>query len=497
MSTLTVKILLVGLNPAAATELSCCLSNIGFQLNRITSTGQEALELSGREHFDVAIVNLHLAGTPNGMATAQEMRRRHLPVIYIGDCDDPEPWQFAEWGEPCGYLAEPLNITSLYVALSTALRQHQLQQDKYIDQSLVRTMLTQVRDGVIVADVQGQVQLLSTAAEKVTGWTSIEAIGKPVEQICPLKEMNGRQLRQHPLRRAVETNSVQRKGRFALADRNGHEVPVEGYATSLCDATGRISGSVGVFWNITERMRLEQLQSGERTRQAGKIVPRIESPSTTKSELLALINRATTAQEDERRRVARELHDDLGQRVALLQFEAERLCQAARVPEVRAGLKRFIKEAERFSADLRTLSHRLHPSLLEELGLGAALRSLVADYRRQGIDVTLSLGEISGRASLDVRTSLYRITQEALRNAWKHAPSSAVHIQLLEENGQLELTIEDTGPGFDVSLARATGGLGLLSMQERARLVGGSLFLKSHPESGTTLIARVPIRARS
>jgi PAS domain S-box-containing protein len=495
MSTLIAKILLVGPDPAAATELSRCLAKIGLRLHTVARTGDEALALSNQEHFDVALVNLQLEGTPNGMATAQEMRRQQLPVIYIGHREDAEPLQSAGWGELCGHLLEPFTVTGLYVVISTALYHQQLLRKAFAAQSLVRTMLSQVRDGVIVTDMQGQVQSMSTAAEKVTGWTSIEAMGKPVEQICPLKDMNGRPLRQHPLRRATETNSVQRKGRFLLGDRNGHEHPVEGYASSLCDATDRITGVVGVFWDITERIRMEQ--TGERMRQAGKIVLTTDSSSTTRTELLALINRTTTAQEDERRRVARELHDDLGQRVALLQFEAERLYQAARVPEVRAGLKRFIEEAGRFSTDLRTLSHRLHPSILEELGLGAALRSLVTDYLRQGIDVTLWLGEISGRTSLDVRTSLYRITQEALRNARKHAPASLIHIQLLEENEQLELTIEDTGPGFDVNLTRATGGLGLLSMQERARLVGGSLLLKSHPDSGTTLTVRVPIRARS
>jgi len=497
MSTLAVKILVVGPEAGAAAELSRALAEFGHEIAEAANSGREALQFLGRQPFDLAFVNLHLQGALDGLATAEELQRRQVPVIYLAAHDDADLRRSPRWGAPCGYLIEPFDPAVLHVAVSTALHQKELLEDAFTARSLLRTVLNQVRDGVIATDAFGQVLSMSIAAERVTGWASTEAIGKPAEQICPLKETNGGSLEQHPLRRVLEGGSPVRNGRFALADRNGHEIPVEVYAASLCDASGRVIGAVAVFWNIAERMRLEQSQTGERGRQAGKIVAASESSGTTKNELLALIRRAITAQEDERRRLARELHDDLGQRIAFLQFEAERIRHFAHVPEVRDGLKRFIEEAELFSSDLRTLSHRLHPSILEDLGLGAALRSLAADYRRQGLDVTLWVGEMSGRASLDVRTSLYRITQEALRNAWRHAPGAAVHVHLQEQNEQVQLTIEDTGPGFDVSLTRATGSLGLLSMQERARLVGGSLVLTSHPDSGTTLVVRVPVGVTS
>ena len=493
MSGLAVKILVVGPEPVAAAALSQALEACGHRVTGAADLGSEALQLVDRQLFDLAFVNLHLQGALDGPATAEELQRRAIPVIYVAAYDDADLRRSPRWGAPCGYLIEPFDLAILHVAISTALYQRELLQGAFAARNLLRIVLNQVHDGVIVTDLLGQVLSMSTAAEKATGWVSTEATGKPVEQVCPVKEVNGRPLEQHPLRLALENGSPMRNGRFALADRNGHEIPVEIYSVSLRDASERVIGAVAVFWDIAERMRLEQSQAGERARQTGKMSPPAESYGTTKTELLALIRRAITAQEDERRRVARELHDDLGQRIALLQFEAERMRQFAQLPDVRAGLERFIEEAERFSRDLRTLSHRLHPSILEDLGLGAALRSLAADYRRQGVDVTLRAGEISGRASLDVRTSLYRITQEALRNAWKHAPGAAVHVQLLEENEQLKLTIEDTGPGFDVSLTRATGSLGLLSMQERARLVGGSLALNSHPDDGTSLVVRVPM----
>jgi len=496
MSRLAVNILVVGPEAGAAAELSQAVAAFGHQITGTADNGREALQLLDRQPFDLAFVNLHLPGALDGLAAAEELHRRAIPVIYVAAYDDADLRRSPRWGVPCGYLIEPFDRAVLQVSISTALRQKELLEEAFAARSLVRTVLNQVHDGIIVTDVFGQVLSMSTAAEKVTGWASTEATGKLAEQICPLKEMNGRLLEQHPLRRVLEGNRPARIGRFALADRNGHEIPVEVYAASLCDASERMIGAVAVFWDVAERMRLEQSQTGERARQAGKIAA-AESSGTTRTELLALIRRAITAQEDERRRLARELHDDLGQRIAFLQFEAERMRRFAHVPEVRAGLKRFIEEAERFSSDLRTLSHRLHPSILEDLGLGAALRSLAADYRRQGVDVTLRVGAMSGRASLDVRTSLYRITQEALRNAWKHAPGAAVHVQLLEENEQLQLTIEDTGPGFDVSLTRATGSLGLLSMQERARLAGGSFVLASHPDTGTTLVVRVPVGVTS
>jgi len=487
MATSVPKILVVEHEQIAVADLERNLTSLGYRVGRVAATGNEAVKVMGEFFPDLVLINLQLQGGLDGLATAGEIRRRRqVPVIYTTADANDERCGRARSNGPFGLLVKPFGTHQLYATISMALHQQELLRQETESRNLLSAILKSTQDGVIATDAAGKVRFVSSAAEKITGWQKMEAAGKFIEDVYPLLDSDRQPLRQHLVRRALDTGVAQEKRRLVLVCRDGREVLVEDAAVPLRDAQGEISGALTVFCDITERIRMEQFQMEERERLE-------EALDTTRAELRGVIGRGITVMEEERRRVARELHDDLGQRIAFLQFEAERMQQYALAPEVHAGLRRFAEEAAKFSSALRDLSHRLHPSILEDLGLLAALRSLVEDYRRQGLDVTLSAGELSGLESLDVRTNVYRITQEALRNTWKHAPGAAVHVRLLEENRHLQLTIEDTGPGFDVGRARAEGGLGLLSMQERARFVGGSLLLSSHPDGGTTLAVRVPL----
>ena len=147
---------------------------------------------------------------------------------------------------------------------------------------------------------------------------------------------------------------------------------------------------------------------------------------------------------------------------------------------------------------LRCVSHQLHPSALEDLGLVQALRMLAEEHRRCGRDICLiEPAEELPLLPSQTKTALYRIAQEALRNAGKHAPRAPMRLVLSASTarspGELYLSIEDAGPGFDPRRMRAGGGLGLLSMQERAHAIGGSLELDSSPGEGTRIEVLVPL----
>jgi two-component system CheB/CheR fusion protein len=199
-------------------------------------------------------------------------------------------------------------------------------------------------------------------------------------------------------------------------------------------------------------------------------------------------------QEEERRRLARELHDDFGQRTAILELQASRALQVLsdNVVETRQLLQQMSEHISALDRGLRNASHRLHPSVLADLGLVAGLRSLVDDFCQSGGDATLWAPDQSLDVPVETTTALYRIAQEALRNAMKHAPGAPVRITLLSNDQGFQLTIEDAGPGFRLEQAKAGKGLGLLSMQERARLAGGVLLLSTRLHRGTVVSVRVP-----
>lgn len=215
----------------------------------------------------------------------------------------------------------------------------------------------------------------------------------------------------------------------------------------------------------------------------------------TRAELRALSAYLINAQEAERRRLARELHDDFGQRTALLGMRINRAIeQLHKDPkEVEAILENLSGEISQLNLGLREVSHRLHPSILEDLGLIPALRTLIAGFRDDGIDVSFSLPDEIPALTPDAATALYRIAQEALQNALKHAPGAPVHVSFGTQDKSVQLTIRDGGPGFDLTKARLSGGLGILNMNERARLVNGTFHLDSRPGDGTVVTARVPV----
>jgi signal transduction histidine kinase len=211
-------------------------------------------------------------------------------------------------------------------------------------------------------------------------------------------------------------------------------------------------------------------------------------------EVRALSGRLLTAHEDERRRLARELHDDITQRVAALAIQAGRVesdvgASAAREParSLREGLAALGK-------DVHSLSHRLHPTVIEDLGLVQALRAECARVARNtSLPIELDTHAVPPTVRADAAVGLYRVAQEALRNVARHAKASAVRVGLRRCDGRLVLAVQDNGVGFDGNRRGDRECLGLASMRERMRLLDGGLEIDSGPSRGTTITAWIPL----
>jgi PAS domain S-box-containing protein len=251
----------------------------------------------------------------------------------------------------------------------------------------------------------------------------------------------------------------------------------------LRDEGGRATQMLGSATDITDRREAEaKLRKSEAALRQNQ------------RELRLLAGRLLTAQEDERRRLAREMHDDLTQRLAGIAMQAGRLERPAVLrSDAAPALAREIRSAlAQLSRDVNALSRRLHPSLLEDLGLVDAIRAECATFSQQvGIDVRFSSTDLEHEVDLDTSLALYRITQEALRNVAKHARTREALVALAAGDRELVLTIEDAGVGFDKGAARSVG-LGLASMGERARLIQAELSVDSKPGGGTIVQVRVP-----
>ena len=219
----------------------------------------------------------------------------------------------------------------------------------------------------------------------------------------------------------------------------------------------------------------------------------------SRDELRALAAKLLQTQAEERRRVSRELHDDLSQKIAKLQFDVETLEQhlPPALKEMKKRLLTIRDGVETLSNDVRRIAYELHPSALDHLGLAVALRSYIREFsEREGIPVRFTPRKVPAQIPAEVASTLYRIVQEALRNIAKHAGKTSVSIALTGGSNRLSLSVRDNGVGFDLHTVRDKGGLGLVSMQERARLVHGDFSLDSLPGRGATITVHVPLSSQ-
>jgi PAS domain S-box-containing protein len=197
------------------------------------------------------------------------------------------------------------------------------------------------------------------------------------------------------------------------------------------------------------------------------------------------------SQEQERARIGRELHDDINQRLAMLSLELEQLQENP--SEVQSRVQELRKQTIELSNDVQALSHDLHSSKLEYLGVVAGMKSWCKEFaERQRIEFDCKTA-VSSPLPPEIGLSLFRVLQEALNNAVKHSGVKRVEVQLREDSGEIHLVIRDFGRGFDVEAASQGKGLGLTSMRERVRLVKGTISIESKPTGGTTIHVRVPL----
>jgi PAS domain S-box-containing protein len=237
--------------------------------------------------------------------------------------------------------------------------------------------------------------------------------------------------------------------------------------------TGEFVGYIGSCMDITDRRQAEQ-------------------------GILDLSGRLIFAQEEERCRIARELHDDFSQRLALLAIQLGQVSES--LPRSDAAIIRRLdlmwEKTTELSADIHKLSHQLHSSKLHHVGLLGATKSLCEEIgKRHDVRIDFIDRRLPEEIPPDISLCFFRIVQEALSNIVKHSGAKSAHVELLGEGSQLRLRIVDAGMGFDPNSRAVRGGLGLVSMRERLRLLGGRITVRSRPMEGTEIVAEVPLTA--
>jgi signal transduction histidine kinase len=360
-----------------------------------------------------------------------------------------------------------------------AERERKLRAEADSQRVLLETVLNQMPAGVVIAKApSGEVVLANNQAKQI--------LQRPVGNLRSVEEYSQYQIfrldgrayaaQEQPLARSIlhgevvigeELRYLRPDGTFRVLFTNS--APVRG-------ETGAIVASVVTFQDITD-LRLAQ---EELLRQSNDVIH-------------DLAGKLITAQEEERRRIARDLHDDVAQRIALLSNKMQILHQS--LPTGISAAEEFsdiLKEIEQTSENVRLISHQLHSSKLI-LGLPRALAGYCREFSQQrGIKVEFSHRGSMGPLPEPLPLVMFRVLQEALYNVARHSGAAQVEVSLLTEEDEIRLRIKDRGKGFDPVLV--SDGLGLVSMRERLRLVGGKIKLSSAPGLGTEIEAAAPVR---
>ena len=329
-------------------------------------------------------------------------------------------------------------------------------------------------DAIVAKNLDGIISSWNKGAERIFGYTAEEAIGQHITLIIPA----------HRIQEEVEILRRLRKGEridhfeTVRKRKDGTLLDVSATISPVKDAQGRTIGASKVARDITERKRMEHvLREAE------------------------LSGRLLQLQDEERRRVARELHDGVGQLLAALgmNISAIRKEKGKLSPEVAACVEDNAALLEQAISEIRTISHLLHPPFLDEVGLKSALSEYIDGFaERSKIRVNLELPGDLGRLRRDVELSLFRIVQECLTNVHRHSGSATALVRLSLGSGEVQLQITDQGRGINHEiqerfLAGKGSGVGLRGMRERVRQAGGSLQIQSNGK-GTSVLVVLPIR---
>ncbi len=252
------------------------------------------------------------------------------------------------------------------------------------------------------------------------------------------------------------------------------EIPVDVSLSLL--TIGTETFAISAIRDATDRVRADELKRSE-----------------------SVSRKLIEAQERERTRIGRELHDDIGQRLAMVAIELQQLHENSVIlPDVRSRIGELQKQISEIATDIQSVSHELHSGKLQYLGIAGAMRAFCREFaEQQKVEIDFNAHDLPSPLSPDISLCLFRVLQEALHNSAKHSGVRQFEVRLSGTSDEIHLTVKDSGAGFDREAAKESRGLGLISMEERLKLVKGTLSIDSQPKRGTTIDARVPFDSSS
>ena len=388
-----------------------------------------------------------------------------------------------EWTQHAWLVGPLALLTALLLSAMSILLVRQLREDAVLKQlalegeARLHAIMDSAMDAIITIDAEQRIVLFNGAAERIFGLPREQALGSPLQRLIPERFRAAHA--QHVQRFGDTGDTTRRMGAqlvlFGLRG-NGTEFPIDA-SISQVKVDGQKLFTV-ILRDVTERVRSDA------------------EIARSHHELRTLSKAANEALEAERRRVARELHDELGQQLSAMKIDMTELERAIALerPDLQARCIRLRGLIDQTVASSRRIATDLRPLMLDDLGLGSALEWLTqSTSQRTKIGVRLTVDEALAEVTEPHASAIFRIVQESLTNVARHANASQVEVEVRAQDAHAVITVRDNGRGITAGDQNKRGSFGLLGIKERARLLGGQANIENHPGGGAVVKARLPL----
>ena len=465
-----VSILIVEDSVTAVYFLKHTLECNGYAVAGCCDSGEAALNFVERTRPDLVLMDIVLSGSMDGIQAARLIKQKfNVPSVFLTGLTDLATIHRAKVTDAYGYLAKPFDINTVVAVIEMALYKFDVESQLKRSEEKYFLTVNSISDAVLTIDCDCLVTFMNPAALALTGWSRDEVNGMPVDKILTCQDVLSNAMHINPLQCEIGAGNVSRMpDNLLLICKTGRSVPIgESSLSPLLAANAEFKGLIIIFRETSGKFEQEKLRrASERNRKAAII----------------------EGQEQERSRIAMDLHDGLGQMLNAIKMNTRIIIE----DQVAANtLLQLLDEAIMESV---RISENLLPSKLRDFDLATCLRTLCKTISRSsGIKVDFVSHGARISLSQSDKVNFFRIAQEALNNAVKHADAKIVTVHLNVFADTIRLSIEDDGNGMKPSEEEVLlGGNGLINMRDRAEIMGGQFTVESDRHRGTFINVEVP-----
>lgn len=470
------RILVVEDERLIAEDIKRTLNKLGYDVTATVSTGKKALLSIEEDRPDLVLMDIVLAGEMNGITVAEKIRNNYrVPVVYLTAYADHSTLERAKQTEPYGYIIKPFSNREILTIVEIAIYKHRLEMKLKESEEKFRDLFESANDIIAIIDRDGNIMDINRRAADITGFSLGEI--RTWNVLSDLIIPDDREEFRDTILQITEGQRQTCELRWRKQDNN--IIILEASLAPRFLPDGSLHSIRCIFRDITRRKEAE------------------ENIAKYQELLKALASQLSKGEEIERRRIATELHDNIGQNLTYCAIKLGEILQQISSADIDKSIRNIRDVIDQTIQFARSLTFELSPPILYEIGLKAAVEWLGENFNEKyGLQVNIISSEDSIQLDDGKGTLLFQSVRELLTNVVKHAHTQTVDVSLYKEGRNCGITVKDSGIGFDLSILKQYDiimGFGLFNIRTRLESVGGRLDIEAIPGEGTRVTMLVPL----